>query len=213
MIGIKKNLLDDEEILWKYSEERNLLKETIAHLIIGIFLIAFLLISIIMISSTLVWMTWYIILLLIAIPTLLFIRTIFAIIKDYKKKSNYLNLTWKELRKYKCVYIITNKRWIQKDYDLNSNIDISKYSTKVLEKSGDIIFVNMESIQVIYTYEDNGYTILFYIDYDEDNLEDSNLGVLLSSMEFIKAIKTLKEVIPLKKEKQDEFGGTIFYRK
>jgi len=209
----KKFISHNEEILWEYSEEKNLLKDIIVHLIIGIFLLIFFIAIIIFISQTLEWLSWYIVLLISIFPILLFVRTIITGVKNYKDMLNKLQLSRKELRNYERVYMLTNKRWIQKDYDLSSNIDISKYKKGVLERNKDIIFVNLENIKVIYTVEDKEYMIAFYIDYDEENFEDSYLGVWLSLEEFQKVMKILKDVIPIKKGKQDNFGATTYFRK
>jgi len=209
----KKFISNDEEILWEHSEEKDLLKEIIVHLIIGIFLMIFLITVIIIISRTLEWLSWYVVLLLSVIPILLFVRTILVAKKDYSDKLNKLQISRKELRNYENVYILTNKRWIQKDYDLNFNIDISKYTKGALERKKDIVFVNLEKIQVIYTVEDKKYMIAFYIDYDEENLEETYLGVWLSPEEFKKVMKILKKVIPIEKEKLDKFGATVYFRK
>jgi ABC-type multidrug transport system fused ATPase/permease subunit len=209
---IKQLLTEGEDILWYYRETKSLIKEPLIHVFIGILLMVILSYLILVIASWLEWILWVVILLLL-IPIGLFIRSILFSIKDYRDKIKTLQLSFKKLRHYECIYAITNKRWIQKDFDLNSNVEVSDYFKETIEKFKDIVFVNLEKIEAIYTFEDKTNIIALYIEYNEENPEETDFGVWVSSKEFHKAIDTLKKVIPLENEKEGELGEKIFLRK
>ncbi|HEY0089926.1 MAG TPA: hypothetical protein VGB37_13840 [Candidatus Lokiarchaeia archaeon] len=209
---IKKFLRNEEEVLWYYRETKSLIKEPLIHVLIGILLMVILSYLILVIASWLEWILWVVILLLL-IPIGLFGRSMLYSIKDYRDKIKTLQLSFKQLRHYECIYAITNKRWIQKDFDLNSNVDVSEYPEEAIEKFKDIIFVNLEKIEAIYTFENKINVIALYLEYNEENPEETDFGVWVPLKEFHKAIDTLKKVIPLESEKEDELGEKIFLRK
>ncbi|MFX0073218.1 MAG: hypothetical protein ACFFAO_19235 [Candidatus Hermodarchaeota archaeon] len=134
--------------------------------------------------------------------------------RNYRKriiKKHQLNpkLTIKELEKYEDIYILTNKRWIQKNLDFNFKFDISKYPKKVLKRHRDIISVNLDSIKMITIDVTN---IGFYVDEEDFNKPvPTYLGVELFK-EFDKVMKLLKELIPLEL-KEDKYGDLYLQRK
>lgn len=122
--------------------------------------------------------------------------------KIIKKRQLTPELTLEELKKYEDIYVLTNKRWIQKNLDFNFKFDISKYPNNVLERHRDIISVNLDSIKFITIDVTN---IGFYVDEEEFNKPVPTYLSVELFKEFDKVMKLLKELIPLKL-KEDKYG-------
>lgn len=213
MEGIRNYLMKDEKVLWDFSEKSNLIRGKLAHIAIILFLMVFFIAILIYISPTFDWMAWYVVLLLILIPISLFVISIFLKIKNFKEKMSKLQLSLKDLLKYNNYYAITKKRWIQKNYNLNCKIDFSKYPKGSIKQEKDVIFVDLEIIQVIYTFESHENIIAFYVEYDKENPEDANFGMILTLIEFRKAMRVLKEIFPIEREDKDDSGEIVYFRK
>ncbi|MFX1276582.1 MAG: hypothetical protein ACFFAT_16270, partial [Promethearchaeota archaeon] len=155
MEEIERYLLEEEKILWKYVETKNLLKIPILKIVIGIILT---------ISLSILFNLLYYILIQDPIAVLISILSlsiasfvifgIFLIIPGilkYLKIMDNLKTTSKNLMKYSEISIITDKRLIQKSYNV-FEIDYVKNPITNLEDfeiNRDIVFVNLPSIHVV----------------------------------------------------------------
>ncbi|MFX0135511.1 MAG: hypothetical protein ACFFDN_17840 [Candidatus Hodarchaeota archaeon] len=126
-----------------------------------------------------------------------------------KKRQLTPKLTLEELKKYEDIFVLTNKRWIQKNLDFNFKFDISKYPKNVLERHRDIITVNLDSIKMITIDVTN---IGYYVDEEDFNKPVPTYLGVEAFKEFDNIMKILKELIPLEL-KEDNYGDLYLQRK
>ncbi|UCC18927.1 MAG: hypothetical protein JSV62_12575 [Promethearchaeota archaeon] len=147
MIEIEKYLQKDEEILWKSSENVNLvyfIRGITFFIICSLFMVPLFAILLFQILEQIT--AFILIVVFIIIDLLLSLLGIY----NYKKRKKRLNLAYNELKNYKEFVILTNKRFIRRNYYLNFKVNLSRYiSENLLEKIGDIIFIKLENIKVV----------------------------------------------------------------
>ena len=122
MEEIQKFLTGFEKIRWKKVEIKDL----------SIFSLKYILLStaplfVILIVSLLTFdfskpFDFYFLIIVIIIFTIGLIAMINMLFRADKKKMNSLNLTRNQLKKYEKMWILTNKRWIQKNIDINREL-------------------------------------------------------------------------------------------
>ncbi|MFX1381466.1 MAG: hypothetical protein ACFFBP_03410 [Promethearchaeota archaeon] len=207
MEEIERYLLEEEKILWKYVETKNLLKIPILKIVIGIILT---------ISLSILFNLLYYILIQDPIAVLISILSlsiasfvifgIFLIIPGilkYLKIMDNLKTTSKNLMKYSEISIITDKRLIQKSYNV-FEIDYVKNPITNLEDfeiNRDIVFVNLPSIHVVSIEAlESFYQVAFKNRDDDEQYIPLLFTIPLENIsEFI---NILEEEIPLKRKKR-----------
>jgi len=207
MRKIQDFLLDNEIILWKHMEIKNLLKIPLLETIIGIALTGMFSILFNVILYLLLNETFILILSLLILPIVIFIIFGFSLIipgvKKYLEITNNLKLPSKRIMKYKEITAITNKRLIQKSYDI-FEIDFKKNpitSLSNMEINRDLVFVDLQSINLVSIEELEEYhKIAFKFNKDDKNY----LPLLLTipNKDFPEFINILKKEIPLTKKKR-----------
>lgn len=139
-------LNEDEEILWSRKEINNLLSFVSFSIKAIIFYIGFLMIFYIIcvISGIIVGA-----ILMLSLCILGIIVTIVMTIKTYRTRIKTIPLNRNQLRQYEFFYMITNKRYIRKDYYYHDKRDFSKYPKNAFEQIGDTVFLNFECVDRI----------------------------------------------------------------
>ncbi len=205
MKGIEEFLLKDEEILWTFTEIKNIVKIPILEVLIGIILSTILSIVFNMLFYMFFQETLALIISLILFPLISFI--IFAItliipgIKKYYEIINNLKTTLNKAIRYKEIIVITNKRIMQKSYNV-FNIDyiknpITNYNDLLINR--DLVLVNLTSIHVVSTEElEESYQVAFKFTKNDKNY----LPMLfeIPKDQFPEFIYILKKEIPLSKK-------------
>ena len=158
MERIKQFLQDDEYILWKKCQVKNYL--------IRIPLVIFLLGIII---SSIALFFWYIpnwegtsyifytnievnpiisYLIILSIFYTFIIIVLGDFFREFKKFSKKLDLKLIDLKSYTEIYILTNKRWIQKELNYSYLIDDSKFSPDILCRIKDMTFIDLNYFKI-----------------------------------------------------------------
>lgn len=180
MEEIKNNLPKNEEVLWFHEENTDLtyfIKMTL------IFIIC----SFIMVPVCNIYIFYFIgeieklilFLSFIIIDGFLMLLAVF----NYKKLKNRLNLTYRKLKNYKEFVILTNKRYIRRNYYLNFKVNLSRYIFEnALEQIGDVLYIKLEKInKVIVDYniseinlhfQDDPILSPFYIKFKKIDLKE-----------------------------------------
>jgi len=122
---------------------------------------------------------------------------------NYSKRKKKLNLTYNQLKNYEEFVILTNKRFIRKNYYMNYKLDLSRYVFEnILEYNDDIIFIKLENIKAIsidylyreiyFLFEKDSHLSKFYIKFLKKDLKEIN-----------EVLKRLKQILNLKKVEKD----------
>ncbi len=137
---MKKNLEQDETIVWEKSEEKNYFYLPVVIITISacdalVIMIAIilneLLIYILMIGGTV-------------------ITTVFVVVEDvnfYLRLKRYLHLSPKELKHYESFQVLTNKRFIERQ--INYTDTFPNYSEDSFKKIADRTFLNLNYVNLI----------------------------------------------------------------
>lgn len=215
MERITQYLKEDEKILWECHQRSNLLFFPI---LIFLFSIFFFLINFFTTfpnlifsknpSTRTIFFFWF-----WNVGTAIFLFIGFYSI--FKKKKN-TQLKFKNFSKYENIFVLTNKRYIQKVYYQNLHVKESLYSKEALEKHGDIVFVNLDYIKTFIVDQDG--IVEFTMDYRDDILDPSYKATWLG-LEFTGSISDyydplidqLFKLIPFEKVKEDEYA--TYYRR
>jgi hypothetical protein len=136
----------------------------------------------------------------------------------YSQKYKYMKSTIKKLnlnppiseeerKNYKNVYILTNKRWIQKDLLRELHDYVRKYSEEIIKRERDVISININDIKIWYIID----TIGIYVEKTEYNSnKPTYLGADVPRKVKQKLIDVLMNLPQFKYEK-GKFGANIFY--
>jgi hypothetical protein len=208
MERIKHFLQEDECILWKKCQVKNYL--------IRIPLVIFLLGIIITSIALFFWYipnwegTFYIFYTNIEINPIisyLIVLSIFytgitialgVFIRDFKKGTKKLDLKLIDLKNYNEIFVLTNKRWIQKELNYSYLIDDSKFSPDILCRIKDMTFIDLNNLKIASLQKRRSqYTIFFCI--NEPSNEDFNQKFLLevNIKEYNELIIHLNKLIPM----------------
>jgi len=143
---IKQYLDNDEEILWSRKETNNLLGFIPFTIKVGICFITFITIG--CISTSLVLGPNFGTLLIFSIGLVGIVWMIIISLKNYRKITA-IQLPREQLKEYDFFYLITNKRYIRKDYFFHYKRDFSKYPENAFDQVGDTVFMNFDWIDII----------------------------------------------------------------
>ncbi|MBY8988293.1 MAG: hypothetical protein KGD61_07555 [Candidatus Lokiarchaeota archaeon] len=192
MNEINKYLQQDEKILWQNSRTKNLL------LFNQIFIVIIVILALIAPIPTFFALTLNSPAGAIAILSIFVIAIVYLIIHKIKTNKfirEKLALSPEKLRNYEFFDILTNKRYIRRNFYENFYGDLSKYSKEVLEIKKDLIFLNLNRIgKVAIDYLDKEiYLILkghenendFYLKYSKNEL-NKIMNALINSLSLVK---------------------------
>ncbi len=184
---IKQFLHDDEYILWKKCQVKNYLIR---------FPLVISLLGIIIISIALFF--WYIpiwegtfyvfkiefnpIIFYLSILSIFYTAIIIVLgdfFREFKKSTKKLDLKLIDLKNYDEIYILTNKRWIQKELNYSFLIDDSKFSPDILYRIKDVMFIDLNNFKIASIQKRRSqYTIFFCI--NNPNNKDFNQKIFLN---------------------------------
>ena len=217
---IEFSLYKDEKILWRKKTYTNEIKELRFTRNIFILTVVTSLFSILLyfLTSTINFdflLTFFILLTVILIATIP-LYLFFRIYKEYNKIAKKLNIELSNLRIYEEFFILTNRRWIQKSFYL-AKIEDNKYLNDQITKKSDLIFVDLNSISVIYVSPQKKNKIFWLNLYKvwDKFLNESILQVYLAKSDYQRLVETLRDVFEITKEERDVFkyGDIAFYCK
>jgi len=208
MESISKYLKDDENILFQRSLINPAHKKNIkAMIIIGgisLFLIVPIIICFILGSTYTLYFIISIILILLSAG---FGLATLGLYLPYFKHMKVLQLGFNQIKRYKDIYVLTNKQWIQKCLDV-LNINQTAFPLE-FTKHNDIVFIDFNQIKSFFAQRKDSYTSYFI----RFNLKfPYGQGLFIPYDVFPEFIKILKEVIPIKKEVHAQHGLIYYYR-
>ncbi|MBY8983225.1 MAG: hypothetical protein KGD57_09770 [Candidatus Lokiarchaeota archaeon] len=206
---ISDSLKNNEWILWKRSDTVNLLK------FIYYFILIIIILALICCLFILIVITGYLIFLIIVGIIILGISAcIRSIKKGYRNLKELTGLIYGDLKQFPYYEVITNKRYIRKDFYLVNNTDFSEYEPNSIEIVNNILYLNMDYIEKIVidlAYQRIDFLIrgnndkLFrdiYIEYSEK--EYTTIGNILVDILNLEKIKENKENILYRRKKHIE---------
>lgn len=118
--------------------------------------------------------------------------------REFKKISKKLDLKLIDLKNYNEIYILTNKRWIQKELNYSYLIDDSKFSPDILCRIKDMTFIDLNNFKIASLQKRRSQYIIFYC-INEPNNEDFNQKIFLkvNIKEYNDLIIHLSKLIPM----------------
>jgi len=197
-----ENLLKDEKILWCTKKTVNLVN----FIRLGVFLIMFFIILYkLFFYYYMIQGNFFSLMFLIPTLTLGTLTVSLILLKEYKKLSKLLGLSYKQLKYYNYYNILTNKRYIRKNFKLNHKTDFSVYPVDVVEIINYTIFLNYEKIErvvlnlnrKIIDFKIKGFTGIsnaeFYLEYSKNDLNEI-MRVLINTLKLVKKQETSKYI-------------------
>lgn len=202
MESIEKLFEEDEKVLWKHEEVRNLIAihdKLILILIIGIVINTIISIPIFLYDLN------FIPFILAGVSLFglnaVLIGIIILLIQDYKRKKKVLKMNKLELQKYDDVHLMTNKAWYQKNYDYNVLIEPTLLDREDIKCVGDVIRVERNAIKYVSVNKSGiSYKVKFHVEEEFDVWNDA-IGIVLLDEETIqKLMDLLNSEFNLKRE-------------
>lgn len=192
MESIEKLFEEDEKVLWKHEEVRNLIAihdKLILILIIGI------VITTVISTPIFLYELNFIPFILAGVSLFglnaVLIGIILLLIKDYKRKKKVLKMSKLELQKYDDVHLMTNKAWYQKNYDYNVLIEPTLLDREDIECFGDVIRVERSAMKYISVNKSGmSYKVKFHVEEEFDVWNDA-IGIVLLDEETIQILMDL----------------------
>jgi len=172
-------LLKNETLIWGQSSKKNLLSPRYVVPIVGIvFNLIILIPTVWVIMIDLFWVSLvFMFIMVIEICGLIWIT-----MNYFKKLRKNLKLSDDELKIYENFDIITNQRYIRRNYYLNFQRDYTAYPKDVLEIVDEVFFLNLKSVKrVIFFFVDSrialepegfGGSQDFHIKFHKDKVSD-----------------------------------------
>lgn len=207
MERIKHFLQDDEYILWKKCQVKNyLIRIPLVISLLGIIIISI---------ALFFWYipnwegTFYLFYTNIEVNPIIFYLSIVSIfytiiiivlgifLREFKKGTKKLDLKLIDLKNYNEIYILTNKRWIQKELNYSFLIDDSKFSPDILNRIKDMMFIDLNYFKIASIQKRRSQNIILYCINDPNN-EDFIQKILLkvNDKEYNDLIIHLRKLIP-----------------
>ncbi|MFW9968918.1 MAG: hypothetical protein ACFFDF_01875 [Candidatus Odinarchaeota archaeon] len=208
MESIRKYIKDDEKVLFQRSLINPAHKKNIKAMIIigGISLLLIIPIIICLILRS-TYIYYFIMSILLIITSVVFGFISLGLYLPYYMYMKVLQLDFNQIKQYKDIYILTNKRWIQKSLDV-LNINETIFPLEIT-KHNDIIFIDFNQIKSIFTQrKDSANSYFFGFDLKFPWGQELFIPYVI----FPEFIKILKEVIPIKREVHAKHGVIYYYR-
>ncbi|MFX1298037.1 MAG: hypothetical protein ACFFD2_24700, partial [Promethearchaeota archaeon] len=118
-----------------------------------------------------------------------------------------LQLSFNQIKQYKDIYILTNKRLIQKCLDV-LNINETTFPLEIT-RHNDIVFIDFNQINSFFAQQEDSTTCYFF---GFDLKFPWGQGLFIPYEIFPEFIKNLKEVIPIKREVHAKHSVIYYYR-
>jgi len=207
MKPIEQYLLNDEKIIWQRSQINPAnQKNTKAIFILSAISLTLIVPIVLLLINTALY-PLFIAGILLTILSIAFGIVAFGIYLTYQKSMKKINLSFKQIKSYEDIYILTNKRWIQKSLDvLNFNVEVFPIKIKNVE---DVVFIDFEQIQSFFSKRRDSFSC-YFVGFDIDF--PGGPGLLIPYEIFTEFIKKLLEIIPIKREVHDKRGKILYFR-
>jgi hypothetical protein len=123
--------------------------------------------------------------------------------REFKNRRKVLNINFTNLKRFETYDILTNKRYIRRDYRLNynKNLDFSLYSSEVLSITDDHILI-LKFDFVIKLVLDKIDKIIYFLVKNENDEDIADVYIECSDEEVEEIINILKKVLKLEEKKQ-----------
>ena len=216
MEKIREELNKDEKIKWSHSETKNLVTPSkILIVILAACIIAISALSIPVLLTAVYFMPFFMALVALIGLNGVLIGLILVFLLDIRRKKRWLHMTDKELRNYEETYVLTNKRWFQKNYDQNHRFDENWYRNEDVEHRGELVIVRLDVIDAgtINRYKSYPH-VRFHLRDEELDYLSSPLGVDLDPRKDVKDfLNLLKETLNLRRGTEPDRGISLYVRK
>lgn len=208
MESINIYLKDDENILFQKRLINPTHKKNIKAIIIfggiSLFLIVPIIIFLILGST---YIQYYISSMILIFTSVVLGLATLSLYLPYYRYMKVLQLSFNQIKRYKDIYVFTNKRWIQKCLDV-LNINETTFPVEIT-KHNDIVFIDFSQIKSFITKRRDSHTS-YEVGLDLNFPYGQVLFIPYDV--FPKFIKILKEVIPIKREVHVKHGVIYYYR-
>jgi hypothetical protein len=208
MESISKYLKDDENILFQRSLINPAHKKNIKAMIniggVSLFLIVPIIICLILGST---YIQYFIIGMLLIMTSVVLGFATLNFYLPYYRHMKVLQLGFNQIRRYKDIYVLTNKQWIQKCLDV-LNINETTFPVEIT-KHNDIVFIDFNQIKSFITKRRDSHTS-YEVGLDLNFPYGQVLFIPYDV--FPKFLKILKEVIPIKREVHVKHGVIYYYQ-
>ncbi len=201
MKSIEQYLLDDEKIVWQRSLINPANQKNIRAIYVlgAISLTLIVPIVFLLLNNTLYPL--FIVCIMLSILSIAFGIVAIGIYLTYQKSMKKLNLSFKQIKSYEDIYVLTNKRWIHRSLDvLNFDADMFPIKIKTVE---DVVFIDFEQIQSFFTTRRDSFSC-YFIGFDNDF--PGGPGLLIPYEIFPEFIKELLNLLPIKREVHEKRG-------
>lgn len=213
----KLDLLDEEEVVVRFSKKINFIPELGIGLLVMILsaIAAFIIIWLFVLISKPFGphLSNYLIFSLVMSTIVLIISgVLYKDVSKISKKKEQVQVPWSKLRAYPEVIVLTNKRCIQESYGVR-DFDFSKYKNYIVKKDSDVIVIEIQTIKIAITYGtlQTGNYINFYLTPEEKKVPVLQLGFFtLASRKLSKFLQVLESNCSIKREDRND-GITISF--
>ena len=206
MRSIEEYLLNDEKIIWQRSFINPANQKNFKAVVVLSAISLTLVIPIVLILLNTTLIPLIITGIMLTILSIAFGIVAFGIYLTNQKLMKKINLSFNHIKFYQDIYILTNKRWIQKSLDvLNFNVDLFPIKIKTVE---DVVFIDFEQIQSFFSKRRDSFSC-YFIGFDIDF--PVGPGLLIPYEIFPEFIKKLSEIIPIKREVHEKHGKIIYH--
>lgn len=212
MENLKKNIQDDEIIKWENSQDINYRKKILKSLILGITLVSGLLTLI----GLFFWYvpswegSFYFLWTDVEIPPPIIYIAIMSIFSAValiaiayaailiKRGLRGMNLQLTDLKQYDQIHVLTNIRWLQKDFRSLLFFDQSKVPSELLAISNDIAFIKLRDIEkATISKVSRFYKIAFEFKCDINGIKYPPFIVKFKLDEYRAVKRLLSDLIPI----------------
>ncbi len=205
MQSISDYIEDDEKILFQRTLINPAHKKNIKSLMIMGY--TSLILLTIFITGFMIFISFIVFSILLGFIVSIFVLTTLALYLPYHRYANILKVTFKQIKKYKELYVLTNRTWIQKSLDILS-VNESTFPLQItLQK--DLIKIDFSQIKSFFVQRRDSYKN-YFIGFDIEL--PSGQGFFIPYQIFPEFIEILKEVIPIQREVHDKHGLIYFHR-
>ncbi len=147
---LKPYLYSDEEILYYYIESSTALSTEFSRILGGIF---FGFPSVLILTIYLFFLTSDVFLLVLFFDLFLMVYTTYLIsygLFNFHRLKKIVNLSYREIKKYNNLYVITSKRWIQKSLE-TIDLNLVDFPENIIERKKDFVYIDLNYIQIKYS--------------------------------------------------------------
>jgi hypothetical protein len=119
-------------------------------------------------------------------------------IREVIQKLRRLDIKLLELRAYNQIHLLTDKRWIQKDFRSLLDFEGSNIPLDVITRKKDIVFISLNNIQKVTVKKiRSNYNINFHFKNDSSLIQYPSFTVKFKFNDYQELKRILSQIIPL----------------